>query len=244
LEPLLQQVNSDYAASCSEMSFSLGGDGSRAALNYLRQGQIDLADTDLTANPARGLTDHPMAALLYALIVSSDVQVSELSSTEIQGVYAGQITNWEQVGGPDEEITVIRHLPNDAINMIFRTFVLNGANEHVKKVKLKGDWASVVQAVAQTPGAISYVPLVMAENTNVQILAIDGAFPSVQAVISGSYSFWSVEHFYTQGDGTAQAQAYMQFFSSTQEEDVLPQYGAVPIAVVPQGVLASHLPGP
>jgi phosphate transport system substrate-binding protein len=244
LEPLLQQVNNDYAASCPGLSFSLGGDGSRAALNYLQRGQIDLADTDLTANPARNLIDHPVAALLYALIVSSDVQVSGLSSAEIQGIYAGRITNWSQVGGPDEAVTVIRHLPNDTINTIFRTFVLNGANEHVKKVKLKGNWASVVQAVAQTQGAISYAPLVMAENANVQILAIDGAFPSVQAVISGSYSFWSVEHFYTQGDGTAQAQAYMQFFSSIQEENVLPQYGAVPIAIVPQDVLASHLPGP
>jgi hypothetical protein len=29
--------------------------------------------------------------------------------------------------------------------------------------------------------------------------------------MQGSYAFWSVEHLYTQGDGTAQALAYVQY---------------------------------
>ena len=88
------------------------------------------------------------------------------------------------------------------------------------------------------------MPLVSAEEANLPVIAIDGVFPSTQALQQGTYSFWSVEHLYTEGDGTAQAQAYMQFFSGSQEQNIMSQFGAVPINALSQDILASHLPGP
>ena len=245
LLPLLQQVDSDYQAQCPGISISLRGDGSRPGLKLLQQGQIDVADSDLTANPALNLTDHPMVALLYAVIVNSDVQIGDLSSTELQAIYQGQITNWDQVGGPNEAITVILRPPNVAVAEIFRAFVLQGVSEHVAGIRInKDDPGLVAQVVAQTPGAIGYVPLTVAAQDSLPVIAIDGVFPSTQALIQGTYSFWSVEHLYTEGNGTAQAQAYMQLFSSPQEQNVMSQFGAVPLSSVPQDILASHLPGP
>ena len=245
VEPLLQQVSSDYQAQCAGLSISLGEDGSRPGLKLLEHGQIDVASSDLTANPDLNLTDYPMAAMLYAVIVSPDVQIGDLSTNDLQAIYQGQITNWAQVGGPDEAITVILRSPNDAVAAIFRAFVLNGVQEHVAGIRLKKDGPDMIaQAVAQMPGAIAYVPLVIAEESNLPVLAIDGVFPSTQALTQGTYSFWSVEHLYTQGDGTAQAQSYIEFFNSPQEQGILPQFGALPIASLPQNILASHLPGP
>ena len=179
--------------------------------------------------------------MLYALIVNPDVQVSGLSSAEIQGIYEGQITNWSQVGGPDEAITVIQRPANDTVSLIFRAFVLNGQAEHVRGYRLKKDWA---QAVTQTPGSISYVPLEAVQGTSVPVLAINGVSPDTQAMIQGSYPFWSVEHLYIQGNGTSQFQAYLPFANSKREANVFAQYGAVAANAVPQNVLASHLPGP
>lgn len=245
LEPFLQQVNNDYQALCPGLNISLGGDGSRTALNFLQKSKIDVAASDLTAKPERTFTDHPVAALLYAIIVSPDVQVGGLSRTEIQNIYRGRITNWAQVGGPDEAIKVVLRPPNDAITAIFRSFILGGKSERVKGIKLKQDWSSlVVQAVAQIPGAISYVPLGVAQTATVHVLAIDGVLPSPQSLLDGSYPFWSVEHLYTQGDGTAQFQAYLLFLNSDQETALMPQFGVVPLNMLPQNILASHLPGP
>jgi len=119
--------------------------------------------------------------------------------------------------------------------------VLNDQGEHVNGVRLKKNW---LQAVAQTPGAISYVPLVAAQGANVTILAIDGVSPTIQALRQGTYPFWSVEHLYTQGRGTSQFQSYLQFLMSEQEALAFPSYGVAPITMVPQEILATHLPGP
>jgi len=223
------------------MTISLESNGSRVGLNSVQQNEIDAASSDLTARSSRNLTDQPVAAMLYAIIVNPDVQLSGLSSSAIQAIYQGRITNWSQLGGPDETITVVQHPPSDTVAAIFRTFVLNGQAEHVRGVRLKNSWA---QAVAETPGSISYVPLAAIQGANVSPLAIDGASPTTRALVQGTYPFWSVEHLYTEGNGTSQFQAYLPFLTSAQEAHVFAQYGAVAVSILPQNVLASHLPGP
>ncbi len=209
LQPLLQQIDVDYTNSCPELTITLHGDGSRASLNKVEHGRIDVAGSDLVANPRRNLTDYPIGALLYALIVSPDVGVDGLSSTEIQEIFKGHISNWAQVGGSNEAITVILPPAGASINAIFQTFVLNGVAKYVDAMRIKKDSpAMVTQSVLQTPGAISFVPLAMAQETGVKILTIDGVAPGAQALLEGTYSFWSVEHLYTQSDGSAPFQAY------------------------------------
>ena len=245
LQPLLQQINADYATICPAVTISLRADGSRTSLNQVQHGRIVAAASDLSANPARNLTDHPIGALLYALIVSPDVQVSELSTAEIQGIYQGKIRNWAQVGGSNEAIRVILPPPTASITAIFQTFVLNGMTEHVAGIRIKKDApAMIAQAVSQTPGAIGYVPLQVAQGTSVQVLAIDGISPSIQTLLQGTYAFWSAQHFYTQSIGTEQLQAYLQFFHSNQGMNVMLQFDAVPINMINENILSSHLPGP
>jgi ABC-type phosphate transport system substrate-binding protein len=245
LQPLLQQINSDITDHCSGLTISLRADGSRASLNKLEHGRIDVAGSDLTAQSARNLSDHAVGALLYALIASPDVEVSGLSSAELQNIYQGQITNWATVGGSDEAITLILPPATSSITAVFQTFVLDGATEHAAGVRIKKDApAMVAQAVSQTPGAISFVPLAVAQQTGAKILAIDGIVPGTQALLQGTYAFWSIEHLYTQGDDSAAFQAYMQFITSSPEANAMAESGVVPINMLNQSVLSSHLPGP
>ena len=240
-EPLLQHVNQDYQAQCPAMNISLAGDDSRTSLSLLQQKEIDVVSSDLTVRSSHNLIDQPLAAMLYTLIANPDVQVSTLSSRAIQDIYQGRITNWSQVGGSDIPIKVIQRPANDSVSAVFRAFMLNDQGEHVNGVRLKKNW---LQAVAQTPGAISYVPLVAAQGANVTILAIDAVSPTIQALVQGTYPFWSVEHLYTQGSGTSQFKSYLQFLISEQEALTFPSYDAAPITMVPQEILATHLPGP
>jgi len=104
----------------------------------------------------------------------------------------------------------------------------------------------VVQLVSKTPGALSFVPLAVAvsASTPVQTLAIDGASATSQSLLAGTYTFWSIEHLYTLGNGTSQVQAYIQFATSQQEMAVFSHFGAVPVGVVDNEIVQSHLPGP
>ncbi len=241
MKPFLQQVNSDYLGQCQQIQVTLAGNGSRSGLNLLQRNRVDAAISDLTARPTRNLTDHTAAVLMCAIIVSPDVQIAGLSNADLQAIYAGQITNWSQVGGPNEAINVILRPSSDTVTTIFHTFMLKGTRVRVKGLLLKQGWA---QAVALTPGAIGYVPLVETQNVNVQVLPIDGALPNAQNIMQGTYQFWSVEHLYTQGNGSQQFQEYLTFLDSVPEIAEMNQFGLLPASVLPGSILASHLPGP
>ena len=172
LMPLLKQINDDYQKLCPNLIISLGANGSHYALNALQQRQINVAAADLAAWPTRNLVDHPIAAMLYAVILSPDVKIGSLSSATLGDIFQGRVTNWSEVGGPDEPISVYQHPASD-IRTIFRTFVLNGGPTHAKNIKLNKDWA---QAVAKTPGAVSYVSLAEAQAANVSIVGINGFY--------------------------------------------------------------------
>lgn len=243
-EPLLQQVANDYQSACANISISLAASGNRPGIKLLRQGQIDMASCDVTVKAAQNLTDHPAIALLYAVIVSADIPVKTLSTASLQGIYQGQITNWSEVGGPNEAIQIVQRPGYDPVRALFNAYVLGGQAEHVQGIHVnKVTPDPVINKVSQTPGAIGYVPLLAVQDSNVRVVAIDGVAPSISALAQGQYPFWSIEHLYTQGDGTQQFSAYIDFLT-TKETNQMASLGGVPANVLPQNVVQAHLPGP
>jgi phosphate transport system substrate-binding protein len=245
LAPLLQQVGLDYQTFCPNWQLSLEQKGCRAGLAELRQGQIDLAASDLSVKTATGLSDYPIAAMLYAVVVSPDVQISGLSSQQLQAIYQGRVTNWRQLGGPHTAISVLLHPSGDPLNALFQHFVLNGVPMRVSGVRLNKMLTpeQIAQKVASTPGAISFVPLAVAGTAPVRVLALNRVAPTPQNVQQGTYPFWSIEHLYASA-ASAQAQAYIQFFQTTGEDNRFVQAGAVPLSTLPPAILSSYLPGP
>jgi serine/threonine protein kinase len=243
LQPMLQQVDSDYLARCPGIAITLSANGGSIALKSLKHGRIDIADTDVATH--RGLTDHLIGALLYAVIVSPDVQVTNLSSAALRDIYLGNITNWAQLGGPDEPVRVVPRSPCSVITAIFRTYVLGGVPERVRGTRSPGDQSTAIaQTVAHIPGAISYVPLLEAKSAKVHVLSINGAAPGMQSLSHGTYQFLSIEHQYTRGEGSPPSQVYIQFLTSNQEAPVMLHYDVVPLNILPQSVVTSHLIGP
>ncbi|MEO6892058.1 MAG: serine/threonine-protein kinase [Ktedonobacteraceae bacterium] len=247
LAPLLQQVSSDYQGLCPGVRVSVSADGSRTALTLVQQNQLDVASSDLSALPARGLSDHQVGILPYVLVASPDVPVNSLSTAQIQGIYQGQITNWSQVGGPDEAINVLLAPATDPLHAIFRAFVLHGGLEQVQGTLLTTEQAGqAAQLVSQATGAITYVPLntMQEQGVKAHMLAINGIIPTIQSLQQNSYPFWSVEHLYTLGTGSAQAQSYLLFLKSTQGTGAMLRFEVLPLAMFALDVLATHLPGP
>jgi serine/threonine protein kinase len=246
LAPLLRQIGRDYQALCPGLSLTLANHGCRVGLKALEHGQIDLAASDLSARTTYPLTDHPVAALLAAVIVSPDVQIGTLSRQQLRAIYQGRVTNWAQVGGPDETIKVLLHPATDPLKAIFQAFVLNGSTEHVSGNRLNNNLAAatIVQHTASTPGAITYVPLTAVHAAGVRVLAIDQVRPGAPGVQMGTYPFWGIAHLYTLPGASAQAQAYLQFLQAAPQANRLVRAGALPLTQLPPAVLISHLPGP
>lgn len=238
--PVITQLTSDYSSQCNNgVNFTFNPDGSQVGLNDLANGSIDLAYSDLPSSGRAGLVDYQVAALIFVVVVNSDVQVTNLSAAQLRSIYTGSITNWSQVGGADEPINVLTQPVGSTLRTIFEKYVLGGIAQTVPGVTAQDDVQSI-------PGGITYMPLAeaAASESSAQPISINNVSPTIWAVESGAYPFWTIEHLYTDHAAQGVALSFISFCFSAFSVNDFAENGAVPYPNMSSAALSSHLPSP
>ena len=75
---------------------------------------------------------------------------------QIGDIFAGEITNWKDVGGPNKPIVTYSRESSSGTYAFFRKNVLGG-REYTSAALLAPATGAIVQSVSQTPGAIGYI---------------------------------------------------------------------------------------
>lgn len=131
-----------------------------------------------------------------ALIVHESNPVQGLSLAQIRGIYAGQITNWKELGGPDLPIVMISRDTNSGTFESFETLVMKGVKIG-SKAEYVGSNGAIRQRVLNTPAAIGYVGLAFCEG--VKILSVNGVTPAAETVLDKTYPISRPLFMYTNG---------------------------------------------
>jgi len=147
--------------------------------------------------------EHVVALDGLSIIVHPGNAVANLTLAQIRDIYTGAISNWKELGGPDQKIVVISRDTNSGTYESFNTLVL-------KDAKLKsgaeyvGSGGAIRQRVMSTPAAIGYVGLAFTEG--VKIVSVNGVLPSAETVNNKTYPIARPLYMYTNGrtkEGTA-----------------------------------------
>ena len=160
LQPLAQQSSTEFMAKNPSVQVTVQGGGSGVGLTQVAAGSFQIGNSDIFAEEKSGIdasaiTDHKVAVVGFAPIINAKTDVKNLTSQQLQDVFTGKVTNWKEVGGSDQKITVIGRTEGSGTRVNFDKFALGGATE--VKGPTQDASGSVVQMVGQTPGAISYV---------------------------------------------------------------------------------------
>lgn len=231
LQPFIRQAAAEFdTANGTQSTINAGGSGQ--GLKDAQAGAVQIGMSDVFASekaPTAGayddLVDHQVAAVVFTLIVNNDLRghVSNLTSDQVKRIYTGQVTNWSQIGGPNESITVVSRPTTSGTRATFKKYVLGGATETASTTLTQDNTGAVAAAVQQTPGAIGYVSIGFAASGQyanaVTPICIDGAKAVASDVNSGKYVFWGIEHAYTKGPATGATRALLQYVESSQAQD-------------------------
>lgn len=213
LLPLVKDASGVYQTQHPDVQISVSGGGSGTGINQIAAKAIDIGDSDILAPSQPSLVDHKVAVIGFAVVVNPDVNVKSLTKKQIQSIFSGQVTNWNQVGGPDQKIVVINRTLGSGTRVVFEKTVI--APEKVVDSGLTEDaTGTVISVVKQTPGAISYAAFSGTHGQPVTELAIDGVPATEANVITGKYPFWSYEHMFTNGPATGEAAKFIDFVSN------------------------------
>lgn len=218
LLPLAQAAADKFMDSNPDCIVTVNGGGSGEGLKQVADGAIDIGNSDvyaeekLDAAAAESLVDHEVCVITMAPVVNAELGVTDLTTEQLTDIFTGKITNWSEVGGPDEEIMLVTRPSSSGTRALFKTWALDGAEEASNEALETDDSGTLLQTVQQNTGAIGYVALsYLVDNDSVATVSIDGVEPSLENTYNGSYKVWGFEHMYTNGEGSEQAQAFISY---------------------------------
>jgi len=227
LLPLVKDAAAKYRSVNPGVSVNVSGGGSGTGLAQVSDGSVDIGNSDvfaeskLSAEKAAALVDHKVCVITMAPVINNDIAktVKNLTKQQLIGVFTAKITNWKDVGGPDEQILLVTRPTTSGTRALFKQYALDNNDEASNKSLETDDSGTLLQTVSQNRGAVGYLALsYLVNNTAVSTVSIDGVAPTMQNTYSGTYPVWGYEHMYTKGTANKAANDFIAYIMG-------PEYG-------------------
>jgi len=177
LLPLVKAAAEAYQTEHGDIKISVSGGGSRVGIAQAAAKAVDLGMSDIIASGMPELIDHRVCVIGFAVVAHPAVGVDGLTKKQIQDIFAGKVTNWKEVGGKDEKITVINRPRSSGTRAVFIQTMM--AKVPLSDSGLVEDaTGTVVSTVKTTPGSVSYAARSGTRNQGLVELKIDGVAPT------------------------------------------------------------------
>ena len=233
-------------------SITINGGGSGEGIKSLIDGTTDLAnasrsmkDSEKQEAASKGIDLKEYIVLWdgIAVIVSKNVNVSELTFDQLSKIYKGEITNWKDVGGADAEIIAAARESSSGTGEYFLENIVRLGNkesqdEYSDKCLLLQTNADMVAQVSGNENIIGYVGLGYLKEAGDTVNAVkikkdsssSAVSPSVETVTDRSYPISRELYVYADGNKmTELAQAYLDFILSADGQQIGIDAGFVPV---------------
>src|SRR5919204_3092121 len=171
--------------------FQIDETGSDAGVNLATSGGVDFGFTSraLTAGEAAQLSSVSIGLAGTCVIVNAANPVKNLTKEQVRQIFAGDITNWKQVGGQDLPIKVFIREANAATRGSFESFFFGGKATYAKDVTEVFELDQTLKAVGSFGASIGMATASSktASDTTVKVLTIDGVAPTPENLVNGTY---------------------------------------------------------
>ena len=149
---------------------------------------------EMARRAAKELHLTPIGREAFVFFVNSRNPVEGLTVEQIQGIYTGQITNWNQVGGKNQPIRPFQRLENSGSQSALLRLMDGLPLIEPEKEDRVGGMGGIIQQVASYRNyknsigfSFRFYASEMAANDQIRLLALDGVFPTKESIRDGSY---------------------------------------------------------
>lgn len=198
------------------------------------------SDEELALAQEHGVTlvQKPVCYDAFVFITHADNPVDSLTVEQIQKIYKGEITNWNQVGGPDNAIRAFQREANSGSQTAMENLVMRGeplsaaiSNEIVGGmeglVRRVGTYENDATSLGYT---YRYYIDTLYKDEGIKMLRIDGVAPDDGNIRSGAYPFST--HYYgviRGGEEQAAGGLFLDWMLSEEGQRCIRQAGYIPM---------------
>lgn len=235
LQPLVEAAAEQFMEENPGVTITVQGGGSGQGITQIVQGAVQIGNSDVfaedkveNASDVEKITDNQVCVVGMGPVVNPDCGVTDISMEDLRGIFTGEITNWSQIGGADEDIVVINRQAGSGTRAVFEAAVMNG--EQTGTFQEQDSSGTVRQMVAETPGAISYLAFSYFDDSIVA-LSVDGVEPTTENVESNEWVIWAYEHMYTAKDADEATQAFIDYMLNDEVQgSLVEENGYIPMS--------------
>ncbi len=173
----------------------------------------------------------------FIFFVEEDNPVDNLTSDQVKAIYHGDITNWKQVGGKNQEIVAFQRPEGSGSQTMMLYFMGDVSLKEPKTYETFDAMSGVIEHVAQynnEKGAMGYTFRYFLEGLNqekhVKILSIDGIAPTVENIKTGKYPLITTLYCVTRvGEENPYVQKVLDFLLSPDGQYIIEKTGYAPL---------------
>jgi phosphate transport system substrate-binding protein len=243
VQPISQEAANQFMKLYPKIQVSVAGGGSGAGIKAAGAGQVDIGES------SRVITESEL--LLYPQLVVTGIAkdsiavvvnpamtgLTDLTFEQVSKIFAGEITNWKDVGGVDHAVNVYTREAGSGTLSTFNEYFLTPTTGPVN-----GQWKRTISAtasvkpsngemktaVAGDPYGIAYISLGFVDSS-VKALKIAGVEATIDNVNSGKYPVQRVLWVFTKGQPTALEQTFIDYLLSSAGQKIVQEMGYIPI---------------
>lgn len=230
VQPFSEVLAEEFMAKNPKVKVNVQGGGSTQGVEAAINGAagIGAISRDLKSDEkAKGLVENKIALDGIAIVVNPANSISGLKAEDVRNIYLGNITNWKQLGGKDEAITVVSREEGSGTLDGFVNLVMNKESV-TKKAIIQNSTGAVATTVAGDPKAIGFISLSKVDS-KVKALAIDGQQPTTENIKKDAYKLYRPFYYITKGESHGLAKAFIDFVLSPDGQKLMVKEGAISI---------------
>ncbi|MDQ6655012.1 MAG: phosphate ABC transporter substrate-binding protein [Verrucomicrobiota bacterium] len=215
--------------------------GSSGGISMLGDGQVQIgmsskpvSDDDRAKYPQVKFNPVHIGEDAVAMIVSKDVWdggVKALSKEQIKDLYEGRVTNWKDVGGPDQRVVFFNKEPGRGTWEVFAHWAY-GDPKKAPQVSLPevGGNEETRNKVGSTRGAISQLSSSWADGKKVFALGLksesgDVIQPTPENIATHKYPMSRPLFVITNGEPQGEAKTFVDFMLGDRGQELVKKHG-------------------
>lgn len=234
MESVIGILSEQFMADNPDVTVTYDPTGSGTGIESASNGSCDigLSSRALTDDEtASGLNSTTVALDGIAIIVNAENPVEDLSVDQIAQLFTGAVTDWSEVGGNAGAVACIGREAGSGTRDGFES--ITGTEDTCVLSQELTSTGAVIEAVKGNPSAIGYASLSAVEGQDgIKAITVGGVACTEENVQNGSYEiqrpFVMVTNSATELSDAAQA--FLDFATSSDANELITEAGAVPVA--------------
>lgn len=231
VEKILNDMIDEFTALNPDVVINYTGTGSSAGIADTLAGANDIGTSSRKVKDEEKVDGLEIVEFAYdgiAVAVNPANTVGDITTEDLTKIFAGEITNWSQVGGNDADIIVVSREGASGTRSAFEELIkledAGGLTEDATVVEGNGN---VQTNVAGNENAIGYVSFSYIDET-VKSINVNGVAGTPETAKSGEYSLSRPFLFvYMDSKSTDTVKAFLDFAVSADGQIFVEEHGGI-----------------